>query len=157
MQYSIISSLLNSPIGALKIVTCPNFVREIQFLSKNSKNISLSKSEKPLVLVEAEKQLKEYFNRQRKHFSLPLFLPGTSFQQQVWKTLQEIPFGETRSYQEIAQTVGSPKASRAIGMANHRNPLPIVIPCHRVIQKNGDLGGYAGGVEVKRFLLLHEN
>lgn len=87
---------------------------------------------------------------------IPLAPEGTDFQQQVWRTLQQIPWGATQSYQWVATQVGNPKASRAIGQANGRNPIPIIIPCHRVIQHNGQLGGYSGGLEIKRFLLALE-
>lgn len=86
-------------------------------------------------------------------FDLPVAFTGTPFQQQVWKELQKIPYGATRSYQDIAVAIGNPKAVRAIGQANHRNPIMIVVPCHRVINKNGSLGGFGGGLEVKKYLL----
>lgn len=98
-------------------------------------------------------QLREYFAGKREKFDLPLAPVGTPFQQRVWNALMEIPYGQTRSYGEIARTVGNPKASRAVGMANNRNPVAIVIPCHRVIGSNGKLTGYAGGLELKDALL----
>lgn len=101
-------------------------------------------------------QIEEYFQGQRKEFQLPLDLSGTEFCRKVWKCLMDIPYGETRSYEDIAIAVGNPKAMRAVGMANHRNPIMIVIPCHRVIGKNGSLVGYAGGLEVKKKLLNRE-
>lgn len=105
------------------------------------------------LLKEAAKQLTEYFQGKRKRFELPLAPNGTEFQQKVWKALMDIPFGETRSYGEIAVSVGNPKAARAVGMANNRNPIPIFIPCHRVIGANGKLVGYGGGLEIKEYLL----
>lgn len=101
-------------------------------------------------------QLLEYFAGQRKVFDLPLALSGTDFQTRVWNALRDIPYGETRSYQQIAAAVGNPKATRAVGMANNRNPLPILLPCHRVVGKNGSLTGYAGGLERKECLLKLE-
>lgn len=98
-------------------------------------------------------QLSEYFEGKRKVFDLPLKLNGTKFQIAVWNALLDIPYGETRSYQQIASAVGSPKACRAVGMANRNNPIWIVVPCHRVIGADGSLTGYAGGVEMKRSLL----
>lgn len=105
---------------------------------------------------EIQRQLTEYENGTRKIFELPLHLKGTDFQKQVWNALLEIPFGETRSYQEIAIRVGRPKALRAVGGACNRNPIGIIVPCHRVIGKNGSLTGYAGGLSYKELLLKHE-
>lgn len=101
----------------------------------------------------AAKQLDEYFQGNRKVFQLPLDLQGTEFCKKVWASLLEIPYGETRSYQEIAITVGNPKGMRAVGMANHKNPIMIIVPCHRVIGKDGSLTGYAGGLDIKKKLL----
>jgi methylated-DNA-[protein]-cysteine S-methyltransferase len=98
-------------------------------------------------------QLAEYFDGKRKTFNLPLAPEGTEFQKSVWQALQTIPFGETRSYGEIAAQIGKPQASRAVGMANNRNPIVIIIPCHRVIGHDGNLTGYGGGLKVKEFLL----
>ena len=111
--------------------------------------------ETPLI-KEAYRQLSEYLKGERKGFDLPLLIKGTTFQQQVWKALLEIPYGETRSYKQIAVAIGNPKAVRAVGMANNRNPLLIVVPCHRVIGANGKLVGYGAGIEKKEFLLKLE-
>lgn len=105
------------------------------------------------LLQKAARQLDEYFNGKRKVFDLPLLPRGTDFQLKVWKALQTIPYGETRSYGQIAAITGNPKASRAVGMANNRNPIAIIIPCHRVIGHDGSLTGYAGGLELKQKLL----
>ncbi|QOX64762.1 methylated-DNA--[protein]-cysteine S-methyltransferase [Anoxybacterium hadale] len=105
------------------------------------------------VLTEAAKQLKEYFDGQRKEFELPLAPAGTEFMQRVWNALLQIPYGETRSYKQIAKMAGNEKACRAVGMANNRNPISIFIPCHRVIGANGALVGYGGGLDKKIFLL----
>ncbi len=105
------------------------------------------------LLKEAAKQLDEYLDGVRKTFDLLLAPEGTQFQKAVWKALQAIPYGETRSYAQIAQAIGNPKAGRAVGGANHANPIMIVIPCHRVIGANGELVGYGGGLELKRQLL----
>lgn len=102
-------------------------------------------------------QVQEYLSGKRKSFDLPLAPQGTEFQQRVWRALQEIPYGETRSYGEIAKRIGQEKASRAVGMANNRNPIAIFIPCHRVIGKNGKLVGYAGGLDLKERFLNLEN
>jgi methylated-DNA-[protein]-cysteine S-methyltransferase len=101
-------------------------------------------------------QLQEYFQGQRQAFSLPLAPPGTPFQQRVWQELQRIPFGTTLTYRELAQRLGMPQAARAVGHANGRNPLAIVIPCHRLIGSDGQLRGYAGGIALKQRLLQHE-
>ena len=103
-----------------------------------------------------QKQLTEYEKGSRKVFDLPLHLKGTEFQLKVWNALLEIPYGETRSYQQIAQRIGQPKALRAVGGACNRNPIGIIVPCHRVIGKNGKLTGYAGGLFYKELLLNHE-
>jgi methylated-DNA-[protein]-cysteine S-methyltransferase len=107
-------------------------------------------------IKEAHQQLTEYLKGERKTFDLPLNLKGTDFQKQVWMALCDIPYGETRSYKQIAESIGNPKAVRAVGMANNRNPLLIVVPCHRVIGANGKLVGYGAGIEKKEFLLRLE-
>jgi len=110
------------------------------------------KAETPLI-KKAAAQIEEYLNGKRKKFSLPLAMHGTEFQMDVWRALQTIPYGETRSYKEIAELVNRPKAVRAVGMANHHNPISIIVPCHRVIGHNGSLTGYGGGLPLKRRLL----
>jgi methylated-DNA-[protein]-cysteine S-methyltransferase len=101
-------------------------------------------------------QLEEYFSGRRRDFDLPLRLDGTDFQQRVWQVLTEIPYGVTWSYGQLARRIGNPNASRAVGLANGRNPVSILVPCHRVIGADGSLTGYGGGVERKRWLLAHE-
>ena len=105
------------------------------------------------LIKKAIKQLNEYFNGTRISFDLPLSLEGTDFQKLVWNTLKAIPYGETKSYKDIAEAIGNPQACRAVGMANNKNPISIIIPCHRVIGSNGKLVGYGGGVEIKKQLL----
>ena len=104
-------------------------------------------------LYEVYTQVNEYLTGRRKQFDVPLKYQGTQFQQSVWQELQKIPYGETRSYQEIAIGIGNGRAVRAVGQANNKNPIMIIIPCHRVIHKNGDITGFACGVEVKQYLL----
>ena len=121
-------------------------------------NIQFTQPQKALLqttelLSMATIQLDEYFQGKRTTFSLPFKLTGTPFQLAVWKELQNIPYGKTTSYKEIAQKINKPKACRALGMANNKNPLPIIIPCHRVIGSNGKLIGYAGGLKLKNYLL----
>ena len=108
------------------------------------------------LLKSAYKQLMEYFSGSRKIFDLPLAFEGTSFQQKVWKALLTIPYGQVRSYKDIAKQTGNEKACRAVGMANNRNSIGIIIPCHRVIGSNGKLVGYGGGLDIKRYLLQLE-
>jgi methylated-DNA-[protein]-cysteine S-methyltransferase len=103
--------------------------------------------------LEAERQLMEYFEKKRKIFDLPITLNGTDFQKSVWNALLGVPWGETRTYGQIAEIIGNPKASRAVGMANNRNPISIIVPCHRIIGTNGALVGYGGGLDIKRLLL----
>ena len=108
------------------------------------------------LLVQVARELAEYFEGTRQSFSVPLEPRGTPFQGEVWRALRAIPYGETRSYGEIARAVGRPTASRAVGHANGANPLPLVIPCHRVIESGGALGGFGGGLDAKRWLLAFE-
>ena len=107
-------------------------------------------------LIQAQTQLAEYFAHERQDFDLPLEPEGTDFQKQVWQHLRQIPFGETISYGTLAEMTGNPTASRAVGAANGRNPISIIVPCHRVIAANGKLTGYAGGIDRKQWLLHHE-
>ena len=109
------------------------------------------------LIKEAHHQFSEYLEGKRKVFDLPYKMQGTEFQKRVWKALGNIPYGETRSYKQIAQATGNPKAVRAVGMGNNKNPLLVIVPCHRVIGANGQLVGYASGLEKKRFLLQLEN
>ena len=135
-------------IGNLLLVSDGKFLFEIRF--NNDENIT--NSDIP-ILIETEKQLRQYFAGERKIFNIPLKLIGTDFQLSVWHELREIPYGETISYQQLAERVGDKKKSRAVGNANGKNPIPIIIPCHRVIRKSGDLGGFGGGIKIKRKLL----
>lgn len=111
----------------------------------------------PRAVATAARQLTEYFDGRRREFDLDVALPGTPFQQEVWSTLAEIPFGETVSYAELAEMVGRPRAYRAVGQANGANPLAIVLPCHRVLARGGGIGGYGGGIDTKRRLLALES
>ena len=140
---------IKTPIGPLTLQADEAAVTAIRF------GAGVEQDASPL-LDAAEAQLREYFAGARRTFDLPLAPHGTAFQQRVWAALRAIPYGETRTYGELAAAIGSPNASRAVGMANHRNPIPIIIPCHRVIGANGTLTGYAGGLEVKRKLLALE-
>lgn len=136
-------------IGLIEIKYDEKYIRAIQFVSAKTsiENEQSDLSDKAFL------QLKEYFNGSRKVFDLPYIMEGTDFQKKVWRALCEIPYGETRSYKEIAIQIGKGKAARAVGSANNKNPLAIIIPCHRVISADGKLSGYAGGIEIKESLL----
>lgn len=141
-------------LGKIGIAENGTVITDI-FFGSNDALQNYEHQETPL-LKETAKQLAEYFEGKRKHFDLPYEATGTPFQRSVWDALQTIPYGETRSYKQIAEQIRSPKACRAVGMANNKNPLPILIPCHRVIGSNGKLVGYAGGMEIKEALLMLE-
>ena len=148
---------LHTPVGELELVADTNGLCRISF-GKTAKASDICEEEIP-VLRKAIEQLSEYFAGQRKVFELPLSLRGTDFQLRDWNALLEIPYGETRSYKDIAEAVGCPRGFRAVGMANRRNPLPIVVPCHRVIGADGSLTGYAGAnkaLAIKEYLLKVE-
>lgn len=138
-------------IGLLGIKENGTNITEIYFGKDEIPN-NMEPKETPLI-KEAMNQLEEYFEGKRKSFDLPFEAKGTEFQRSVWNELLKIPYGETCSYGEIAKRIGNPKGSRAIGMANNRNPISIVIPCHRVIGASGKLVGYGGGLDIKEKLL----
>lgn len=140
---------MDSPIGLLRLAEEDGAITELLFGKQSD---GAAQGDSPL-LRRAEEQLREYFAGERKEFDLPLSPKGTEFQRRVWGALLTIPYGETRSYGEIAALAGCPKGFRAVGMANHSNPISIFIPCHRVIGKSGSLTGYGGGLDVKEFLL----
>ena len=143
--------IIDSPVGKLRLVAEDGFLTELRFGGEPA--VFNGDSENDSLLDETECQLKEYFRGERKCFDLPLRLKGTEFQRRDWAALQEIPYGETVSYGEIARRIGNPKASRAVGMANHNNPISIIVPCHRVVGKDGKLTGYGGGLDIKKQLL----
>lgn len=147
------SYLFKSPIGSLKICETNGNITNLNLEREADIELSMNFLHRSDVLYEAYKQLNEYFAGKRIKFDLPINYSGTQFQQRVWKELQSIPYGETRSYEDIATGIGNPKAVRAVGQANNRNPIMIIVPCHRVIHKNGDIKGFACGVEVKKYLL----
>lgn len=148
------SYVWESPIGLLKIceengrITRLYLQQEAPDPAPVRKNVQHSE-----LLSEACRQLNEYFQGRRRKFDLPVGGAGTAFQQRVWEQLRSIPYGETRSYADIAAAIDNPRAVRAVGQANNRNPILILTPCHRVIHKNGELGGFGCGTEVKRYLL----
>ena len=140
---------MNSPIGLLALVEEDGALTEVRFGDKTE---DLCLQQTPL-LDRAVQELNEYFSGQRKNFTVPLSPKGTPFQLKCWNALLQIPYGQTRTYGQQAVMIGQPKACRAVGMGNNRNPLPIFIPCHRVIGANGQLTGYAGGMNAKEILL----
>ncbi len=143
---------MDSPIGVLKLSSDEGQLKSISFdAGFLSEEVYV-----PDILITAEKQLEEYFSGSRQLFDLPIDPEGTEFQRRVWKQVATVNYGSTKSYVEIAREVNSQDSSRAVGMANGKNPLPIIIPCHRIIGHNGKLTGYAGGLERKKWLLLHE-
>lgn len=170
--------LYNSPIGILKICEADGKITNLSLYQKissaaHSPNVqryqcevqnkqeqqekrcqeSHSNESCSELLRKACQQLDEYFQGKRRQFDLPLGCVGTPFQESVWRELQSIPYGETRSYEDIAVKIGNPKAVRAVGQANNKNPILLMIPCHRVIHKNGDISGFACGIETKKYLL----
>lgn len=156
-------SNIESPVGPLTLVSSQQGLMRVTFsaahkLTNFTSTLKKRDPESEWIednekLREVILQLQEYFEGKRKTFSLELDLKGTPFQIQVWQTLQKVPYGETSTYGEIANRIGSPNASRAVGNACRANPIPIIIPCHRIIGKNGQLTGFAGGLEIKRKLL----
>ncbi|AXQ21443.1 methylated-DNA--[protein]-cysteine S-methyltransferase [Acinetobacter wuhouensis] len=148
-----------SPVGQLKLVATETALVAVLWENENPNRVRLAElienTQHP-ILLETQKQLNEYFAGQRQVFDLPLDFEGTEFQQKVWQALLTIPFGETRSYKQIAEQIGNVKAVRAVGAANGKNPISIIAPCHRVVGANGKLVGFAGGLENKGILLKIE-
>lgn len=142
--------VIDSPVGKIEIIEENEKITELNIYNEKKNNI-IEKDTK--LLLETQKQLKEYFEGKRTKFEIPLNPKGTEFMKKVWKELLKIPYGEVRTYKEIAEKVGNSKASRAVGMANNKNPIPIIIPCHRVIGSNNKLVGYALGLDMKKYLL----
>lgn len=155
---SLVYKFIDSPVGKLKLVAGrEGLVAVLWGRDKPSQaDVELGEMRRDdgnRILVETERQLKEYFAGKRREFDLRLEMRGTPFQKSVWEALLGIPYGETRSYGEIAKQIGRPSASRAVGAANGQNPIPIVVPCHRVIGSTGKLTGFGGGLDVKEKLL----
>jgi methylated-DNA-[protein]-cysteine S-methyltransferase len=156
MQKRHVYKVIDSPVGRLRLVATDEGLAGILWEKDGPNRVRLNTEAEDArhpVLVETERQLKEYFAGQRKEFALKLDVVGTPFQRRVWNALLTIPFGETRSYGEIAKQIGNPGAMRAVGAANGRNPVSIVAPCHRVIGSTGKLTGFGGGLDVKAQLL----
>lgn len=159
-------ALMESPVGRLGLVASSRGLVSLDYIDLLEVDFKeLLQKTYPQTLVENGEfaweplnQVKEYFSKERQNFSCFLDLKGTPFQQKVWQALREIPYGQTMSYEDLAKKVGNIKAVRAVGQANGKNPVAIVVPCHRVIRKSGDLGGYSSGLKIKQFLLdLEQN
>ncbi len=148
--------MIDSPVGALKLVGNDNGLAAVLWAVERPRRVVLNivreHPEHP-ILIEAEQQLKEYFDGDRIAFELQLNFQGTEFQRRVWAALLRIPFGETRTYRQIAVELGNSNATRAVGAANGRNPISIIAPCHRLVGTDGSLTGFAGGLEAKAYLL----
>ena len=148
-----------SPVGKLKLVASASALVAVLWERERPNRVKLDAArlapQQP-ILLETERQLAQYFAGARTHFDLPLEPSGSEFQKKVWQALRAIPFGQTRSYLDVAKAVGSSNAARAVGAANGKNPLSIIVPCHRVVGVNGALTGFAGGLDTKAALLAHE-
>lgn len=147
-ENNVFTSYCSSPLGLIRLTATVNGISSLYFVGQKDTPVSKSK-----ILSDCEEQLKEYFSGERTSFRVPLDVQGTGFQNRVWSELLNIPYGKTISYLQLAKQLGDEKAVRAVGTANGRNPASIIIPCHRVIGSNGDLVGYGGGLDKKRFLL----
>jgi len=159
MNKRYVYKVMDSPVGKLKLVGSDDGLAAILWENDPAGRVRLNivaEDAAHPVLIETERQVNAYFAGRRQQFAIPLDAAGTEFQRKVWTALLTIPFGETRSYEQIARQIGHPRAARAVGAANGRNPLSIVAPCHRVIGSTGKLTGFAGGLEVKSYLLALE-
>jgi methylated-DNA-[protein]-cysteine S-methyltransferase len=142
----------HSPIGTIEIVANRQGITDLNFVSGAP---AAAPGTHP-ILKAAVAEVDEYFRGKRRRFSVPVFLEGTAFQMDIWRRLVQIPYGQTATYSELARAAGRPEAGRAVGQANHRNPISIIVPCHRVIGRDGRLVGYGGGLWRKEWLLAHE-
>lgn len=138
-----------TPVGIMCIKENDGYITEIH-MGKDSDTVEEIETK---LIRKTYEEIMRYFSKKRKSFDIPIKLEGTEFQKRVWDALIQIPYGKTCTYKDIAEKIGNPKACRAVGGANNKNPIMIIVPCHRVIGKNGDLVGYAGGIEVKQKLL----
>lgn len=141
-------------IGKITVRASESFIKEVSYGHEDFQHLEKKESE---LILQCKTQLEEYLSGKRRTFDIPISPDGTEFQIKVWEVLDTIPYGATRSYKWVAEKVGSPKACRAVGMANNRNPISIILPCHRVIGADGKLVGYGGGLNIKETLLALEN
>ncbi|MGA8670033.1 MAG: methylated-DNA--[protein]-cysteine S-methyltransferase [Terracidiphilus sp.] len=156
---SLVSKTIDSPVGKLKLVASEKALVAVLWENDDTSRVRIGesvRSQTNRVLIETERQLGQYFAGKRRYFEVPLDLRGTAFQRNVWEALLAIPFGETRGYGELARQLGNPQAARAVGAATGRNPVSIIVPCHRVIGAAGKLTGFAGGLDAKMRLLALE-
>lgn len=156
---NLVMSTIDSPVGELRIVASEDALHAVLWPDEREGRVVFAADVSPgqnKITRATAQQLAQYFAGERRSFDLPLAMAGTEFQELVWRSLAEIPFGETASYSKQATTIGRPKAIRAVGSANGRNPLSIVLPCHRIVAANGSLAGFAGGLDTKQWLLEHE-
>lgn len=158
MRYTL---YIQTEIGPILLAEENGALTEITLVDKDQKTFragiqSESKEQETTILTETKRQLTEYLAGKRKQFDIPISMRGTSFQKKVWEQLLTIPYGETATYGEVAARIGNPRACRAVGMANHHNPIAIIVPCHRVIGADGRLTGYGGGLPIKEKLLALE-
>jgi len=151
-------TIYESPLGPVEILASDKGITALNFMPKSatSRSKTVGSSARSPLLDEAIRELAEYFAGERREFTVRLDLRGTPFELAVWRALREVPFGRTVSYGELGRSVGKPGAARAVGGANHRNPVSIIVPCHRVIGTDGGLTGYGGGLWRKKWLLEHE-
>ncbi|MEJ0096605.1 MAG: methylated-DNA--[protein]-cysteine S-methyltransferase [Methylocella sp.] len=159
MQKDYFYKMVKSPVGELKLVASNDGLAAILWENDNPQRVRLNivgEDQEHPILLEAERQLEEYFGGLRRAFDLKLDFAGTEFQKKVWRALLTVPFGETRSYVQIARQIGNPSAVRAVGAANGKNPISVIAPCHRVLGSSGELTGFAGGLEAKAHLLSLE-
>ena len=148
---------IDSPLGLITLQANDNGLLGVWFETQTTQPDELGELMlQNSILLQTEQALNDYFNHRITPFSIPIAANGTEFQKRVWQALTTIPFGETWSYQDLANAIGNPKAVRAVGLANGKNPVSVLVPCHRVIGSNGKLTGYAGGIERKAWLLRHE-
>ena len=155
-DHSIACIWMESPVGRLVILTSKKGLTGVYFGHRIEKSTLPREDSENRFLKKAVRQLEQIFAKDRETFDLPLDVKGSAFQRSIWRQLSEIPFGETRSYGDLAEAIGNPKSVRAVGLANGANPVSIIVPCHRVIGKNGSLVGFGGGLEIKTKLLRHE-
>jgi methylated-DNA-[protein]-cysteine S-methyltransferase len=151
--------MIDSPVGKLKLVANDKALVAVLWENDNPTRVRLSElveKHAHSILMKAEQQLNEYFEGRREDFSIALDMAGTKFQRSVWEALLAIPFGQTKTYLDVARHLGSPQATRAVGAATGRNPVSIIVPCHRVIGSTGKLTGFAGGLDAKAYLLMME-
>jgi methylated-DNA-[protein]-cysteine S-methyltransferase len=156
-----LNTVVDSPVGPLTLVAADGVLAGLYMTEQRHRppgEVLGEPVEDPdgQPFAVASRQLREYFDGERTEFDLELALDGTAFQRRVWAALRNIPYGQTISYGQLADQIGQPSASRAVGLANGKNPIGIIVPCHRVVGANGSLTGYGGGIERKRFLLAHE-